>query len=77
MVTIFADNIFKYIFLQENYCIPISKDSIDHWHWIIIGLGKGMAPNMQQAITRINVYRDPDPHICVTRPQWFNQPILF
>ena len=54
MVTILADDIFKRIFVQENYRIPIPDGPIDNDARPCIGLDNGLAPNRRQAIIWIN-----------------------
>ena len=56
MVAILADDIFKCIFLKENYKISIhislkicSQES--NWKLASIGLGNGLLPNSRQVIT--------------------------
>ena len=76
MDAILADNIFKYIYLNENVWIPI-KISLKF-------VPKGGINNIP-ALVPIMAWRRPDDkplsepmmvslltHICVTRPQWVN-----
>ena len=52
MATIFADDNFKCIFLNENFTKICSQES--NWQWTGIGSGNGLAPTRWQAITRTN-----------------------
>ena len=54
MAAILADDIFKCIFLNENYRIPTNFTEIcsheSNWHKASTGSGNGLAPNRRQAI---------------------------
>ena len=61
IAAIMADDIFKYIFLNENDKIPMMKLNFNetcskesNWQSASIGPGSGLVPNRRQAIIWIN-----------------------
>ena len=59
MAAILADDIFKWIFFNENDKIPTQESN---WEQTSIGSGNGLAPNRRQAIT----WNNDDPvHWCI------------